>query len=223
MKQTSLNLLLVCGVLASLPLSAQNESFRTGKPEFIGGVTMWTAPTITARDFTIPNLGTNDVTASFDDTALLSLGGGYSFSEHWNIWGDLQFGETDFNARWGNQLLTGSADLFSGRINVDYNLLAKSFTPFVTAGVGFTYIDSNVPSGDPEYWCWWDYWWGLVCDGRQPTHNQWSFAPNAGIGVRWDAAEGFFIKAMGNWTWSELGENGYEVFPQATLHFGWSW
>ena len=214
---------ILAGALLVTPLFAQNESFRGGTSEFFGSVTFWTAPTITARDVFIPDLGTNDVVMNIKDTELFGLGGGYNIDEHWNIWGDIQFGSPRYQANWGDEILSGKADLFTGRINVDYNFWDKTFTPFVTAGMGFTYIDSNVPSGDPAYWCWWDYYWGWVCDGNQPTHDKWSFSPNAGAGLRWDVAEGFFLKAMANWTWAEVGEGGYKAFPQATLNVGWTW
>ena len=42
-----------------------------------------------------------------------------------------------------------------------------TFTPYVTGGIGYAFIDTNIPDSPPQTACWWDPWWGYVCDTFQ--------------------------------------------------------
>jgi hypothetical protein len=43
--------------------------------------------------------------------------------------------------------------------------------PYAGAALGWVTIDTNVPTGPPVGYCWFDPWWGLRCDSVQPTHT----------------------------------------------------
>jgi len=81
------------------------------------------------------------------------------------------------------------------QFNVTYNFSKKSFTPFVVAGVGWTKLDSNVPSAPPGVSCWWDPWWGYICISDWKTYDTSQFTYNLGAGVRWDINNMLFTKA----------------------------
>ena len=76
-----------------------------------------------------------------------------------------------------------------------YNILAGNFTPFVTGGMGWTYIDTNIPSGLPENVCWAYPWYGYYCATYVQTQSTTRFSYNVGAGLRLDAGRGVFRAA----------------------------
>ncbi len=83
----------------------------------------------------------------------------------------------------------------SHQFNVTYNFSRKAFTPFVVAGIGWTKLDSNVPSAPPSVGCWWDPWWGYICISDWETYTTSQFTYNLGAGVRWDINNAVYTKA----------------------------
>lgn len=91
------------------------------------------------------------------------------------------------------------------RLNGTWNILASAFTPFVTAGVGATYGDTNVPNGAPSTVCWWDPWWGYYCGTTVPTKSEIDLSYMAGAGLRWDARRSFFLRGFVARQWLQVG------------------
>ena len=82
------------------------------------------------------------------------------------------------------------------QFNVTYNFSRKAFTPFVVAGIGWSKLDSNVPTtAVPGVGCWWDPWWGYICFADWKTYETSQFTYNLGAGVRWDINNMLFTKA----------------------------
>jgi len=83
----------------------------------------------------------------------------------------------------------------SHQLNFTYNFSKKAFTPFLVAGIGWTKLDSNIPSAPPQTGCWWDPWWGYICFTEWDTYKASEFSYNLGAGVRWDISDMIFTKA----------------------------
>jgi opacity protein-like surface antigen len=81
------------------------------------------------------------------------------------------------------------------QLNMTYNFSRKAFTPFVAAGIGWTKLDSNIPSAPPGLGCWWDPWWGYICVTDWETYKTSEFSYNLGAGVRWDINNALFTRA----------------------------
>lgn len=239
MKSLKLNKTLLMGLVASATAlapaaaqsvagsapqqSRQSQSFRTQTREFFVSFEWATAPVIAVENVFIPSLGTNDTILQIDDKDLYGLGFGWNIDERWNVWGDMTFGSPKYEARWGDELITGRGDMWKGRLMVDFNLLDRPFTPFVSGGVGFMYFDSGVPSGRTDVWCWWDYFWGIyVCSADTPTHSTWEFTWNGSAGLRWDVTDQFFAKAAVNWMWADVGASGNQTFTNYLINVGWT-
>lgn len=94
-------------------------------------------------------------------------------------------------------------DVYESQFNVMYNLFTSQFTPYVQAGAGWTYVDSNVASGPPIGGCWWT-WWGYICDGYQPTHDDTNFSYNLAVGARYELDNGLFFRASYNQDWVNI-------------------
>jgi opacity protein-like surface antigen len=155
--------------------------------------------------------GGSDV--ALDDDFGVALVFGYRFSDRF----ELQFGvdwqnvdydahvETDsifgqsFNAR-------GELEAITPRVTLNYNILEGPVTPYVNAGVGWSFIDTNIPDAPPQSACWWDPWWGYVCGTLQSTRSIDELTYQAGVGLRWDISPGYTLRFAYEKHWIDLGE-----------------
>ena len=96
------------------------------------------------------------------------------------------------------------------------------FTPFAEAGIGWTYFDSNVLDSDPIVGCWWDPFWGYICDAFYSTYSDTNFSYHATLGFRWDFSMEMFAKASYRWLEVDLGSGAAKpMMEQALLEIGW--
>ena len=98
-------------------------------------------------------------------------------------------------------------DIYNSQFNVVYNFMTERFTPFVQAGLGWSYLDSNVASGPPEFICWWDPWWGSSCVGEQNTFDDTRFSYNLAAGVRYELDNSMFIRASYQQNWINMSHS----------------
>ena len=112
------------------------------------------------------------------------------------------------------QTLNYRASMGSHQINVVWNFMNKSFTPYIQAGAGITVFDSNVPNSPPVTGCWWDPWWGYICDTTWSTYKKTSFSYNFGLGLRWDVNNALFFKGVYNKQWMSVksGNVSFDLF-----------
>ena len=85
-----------------------------------------------------------------------------------------------------------------------YTLLDGPIKPFGVAGLGWNWVNTNIRHGPPQAGCWYDPWWGYVCNGYQPTHGASSFAYQIGAGVQFNFNRQFAIDADYKYTWIDL-------------------
>lgn len=97
-------------------------------------------------------------------------------------------------------VLDSSSLLFGGT----YYLGGMALAPFVSANLGWTYVDSNIPTGPEEDVCWWDPYWGYVCGSYVPTASSWEFTYGAGLGLRWDMTNRVFLRGSANRMWIDF-------------------
>lgn len=107
----------------------------------------------------------------------------------------------------------------SHQLNATYDFSAKAFTPFVTGGIGWTKIDSGVPTGGADVGCWWDPWWGYICFADWKTYKASEFTYNLGVGVRWDINNAIFTRAAYSREFIKV-DNGTLNFDMAILEMG---
>lgn len=68
-----------------------------------------------------------------------------------------------------------------------YHFLDSSLTPYVEAGYGWTRIDSNILEAPPITGCFWDPWWGFICQSFYTTFTETRPSYGVGFGLRWDS------------------------------------
>jgi len=208
---------ITAALLVAAPAAAQSS--RAGKNEFYLG------PVFTDGK----NYSFEGGSSARTDTGLgLSLGFARNFNAHVTAGIELVWSEQDYRATVqpgvGNSNLAGQINgtLESSTIRFfgTYNLLASNFTPFVTGGLGWTYLDTNIPAGLPENVCWAYPWYGVYCASYVPTQNTTKFSYNAGAGLRLDAGRGVF-RLLVNSQWMDFGGSyGSSNVIQYRLDFG---
>jgi Outer membrane protein beta-barrel domain len=196
------------------------NSFRSERMELSFFLRNFTAPELTVADIRIPLLGTHDAVMSIEDSLVYGVSFGFNYNERVNLNIDLGYGQPDFEAVWGTDIIYGQGSMWLGDLNLEYNILKRRFSPFVGAGVGFFTFDSGVPSGGGFY-TWWDPFWGYVSGIAYTTHSSTTFTWNASAGARWDISDNFYLKGAYQMIWGKVGISGTEAFPQYTLNIGW--
>ena len=101
-----------------------------------------------------------------------------------------------------------------------YNLLASALTPYISANMGSTYVDSGVPTGDLSTVCWWDPWWGYICSPRAQTYTTTELHYGAGIGLRYDFNRKLFVKGGIAKNYIDLNSSNTADFTTYNFTFG---
>jgi len=201
--------LLMSALLSGNVWAQQPEHSRAGKPEFYLLVQAWSAENISLENLTLPTApGLNPPTATSDlhfkleSTTMWGFGAGYNFSELLFLRGEMTFGSPDYEMQWNNSRITGDGWMNKGNINLDLNLMRhRPFSPFISAGLGYLYMDTGIPNGPPEYAVWWDYFWGPVLVGSQPTYTNTYLTYNAAAGVRWGINDRMALRFVFTTNW----------------------
>ena len=159
------------------------------------------------------------------------VGFGYNFTNKFALHLDGSWTRSDYQAKiattdgagnpTGMTTASGVLDTATVALNLSYYFLDGPLTPFVLGGIGWTFVDSNIPSGPPEGVCWWDPWYGNVCTYYQNTYTKDYFSYNVGLGGRWDVFPGFFLRGSVGWQWVDLGKAGITDFMGGRLDLGY--
>lgn len=117
------------------------------------------------------------------------------------------------------QTLSYNLSKVTHQLNATYNILNRSFTPYIQAGLGVTSIDSNIPDSPPTTGCWWDPWWGYICSTTWSTYKKTAFSYNVGVGLRWDINNFLFMKGAYNKEWVSV-DSGSLSFDTVSMEAG---
>lgn len=115
--------------------------------------------------------------------------------------------------------LNHKADIYDSQFSVTYNVLASQFTPYVQAGLGWSYADSNVANGPPVGGCW-PTWWGYYCDSYQSTFNDTMFSYNAAAGLRYELPNNLLLRLSYRETWMDFKNSSNSSFGSFQFEIG---
>jgi opacity protein-like surface antigen len=167
-------------------------------------------------------------TIDSNDDFGFEFGGGYNFSDNLAASFGMQWAGVGYNATGvdedDNEFgISGKYDEFILSANLIYNFTDRQLTPYIGAGIGWTWIDSNIPNGPPQGVCWWDPWWGYVCTTSYPTATTSAFSYQATLGLRYTFDSDHTFMRLGYTSqWMNFDNAGgtprFDVF---NLDFGW--
>jgi opacity protein-like surface antigen len=151
--------------------------------------------------------------ASLDDDLGLALSFGYRFNSRLELLFSLDWNTIGYDIDVANETTPslgfsarGDLEAFTPRIGANFNLLKGDLTPYVTAAVGWAFIDTNIPNGPTQTSCWWDPWWGYYCGTWQNTRNVDELTYDVGLGVRWDIGDALTLRLGYEKHWLDAGE-----------------
>jgi opacity protein-like surface antigen len=166
-------------------------------------------------------------TVDIDSELGWELGFGYNLTDQFN----LGFGFDWYSPSYDANVVTETGSLT--RVTGDYsdwvmyasgtwNMMEGPWVPYLTAQIGYSYIDTGIPSGLPQNVCWWDPWYGYICGTTYPTKTSDSFTYGAGLGVRFQVNPSFYMRAGYDMRWMDIGKaTSTPSFDQFRLDFGW--
>lgn len=159
-------------------------------------------------EFSDPYLG--NVKMKLNDTGLGGIGLAYHFNDFLAVHADFMIGPATFSASAPNvppYKIGDDGFIQSGRFNVDYNILNRRLTPFITAGIGYQYM--QVDQNHYGYYDYYDYYYET------------DFTWNVGAGLRWNITDNLFIKVTGGAQWLQYeGANNITTQLEAFLAIG---
>jgi len=164
--------------------------------------------------------------ATDDDFGFLTTVG-YNFSDRLATSFNFQYAGIDYDANVidedGDAIgISGSFDTWALSANVVLNLMEGPFTPYVGGGVGWTWIDTNVPTGLPDTVCWWDPWYGYICYTDYPTKTNDALSYQATLGLRYEFNDRTFMRFGYTSQWLDLdNSDSAPRFDVIGLEIGW--
>jgi opacity protein-like surface antigen len=200
----------IAGVSFYSPV-AEAQEYMASRPGGRGGTWEFSLPLIYSGSTTWNGQGGSSV--DLDATWGFGFGFGYNFNEHFQLNGLFAWSARNYSAtienqdgtqkRYGNTLYSSTFSLNG----VYYPMLGK-ISPFVSGGIGGTYIDTSIPTSIGSTACWWDPWYGYVCGSTATTKTESDFSYNVGIGVRFDLGREFSLQPSYNKVWIDRGSKG---------------
>ncbi len=172
----------------------------------------------------------NGSSLQVDSAVGIGFNVGYYMTDHFSLGFDFDFLRPDYKAVLVDDtvvpadttVIKHEMSQFNGRFKAGFDFLDGPFRPFVEAGLGWSYLDSNVVDGDPVVGCWWHPWWGYICEGFYRTFNDTVFTYGVGAGFKYRFVGDSFLKLSANqWTLDGVGAAGNESLTGARLEFGW--
>jgi len=176
--------------------------------------------------------GDGNTKVDINDDVGWGLAMGYHVNEHILVGGEFTWIAANYNAFVATDFdndqiaddsveVAGTLDATNLQFFGQYNFMTRRFTPFVRASFGWTWVDSNIPSGPATGTCWWDPWYGYVCGTWQPTFEDTAFAYGAAAGVRAELTDKFFVEGSYNILWIDFDKAGNSDFDGFRLNAGW--
>lgn len=128
-------------------------------------------------------------TVEFNSSTAFLVGLGYALSEHFEIGANLSYDDRDYEALLAGDAanetfpVRGTVETTGVMFDLSYYFLTGRIRPFVSTGAGWSFVDTNLPTAPPQVGCWWNPWYGYICEGFQETKDVDGFAYQAGAGV----------------------------------------
>ena len=137
------------------------------------------------------------------DAALNSgFGIAYNINDNFQVNGTFSWGNRNYNVQnlppGSINSGTGTLSTSSLQMNAVWYFMPGDFTPFVSAGFGSTFIDTNIPNGSSSGTCYWDPYYGYVCGTYYPTKSSTNISYGGGLGVRYDFSRQFALQGSLN-------------------------
>lgn len=164
-----------------------------------------------------------------DDELGFAFGLGYNVSQHLLLTGEISWNSVDYDGLLASaddppgspSSIAGELDLGSFSGIATWHFIDGPITPYVSATLGWTWVDSNIADGPPQLGCWWDPWYGYICTSVTDTKSDSSMSYGFGAGVRWDFSYGGFARLGYDQRWVDFDNaSGSPSFGAVRIEIG---
>lgn len=219
-------------LLVSTSLHAQRFNNKSVYDDLRHG--QWEASLFAAGTGGVDLVGDLGSSIELDDTWGWGFSIGYNLNAKWNFAYRFSLSKPDYTAvviptdEDGNplpvdpQVIDHELDRYAHQLNATWHWFDGPLTPFLQAGIGYTTLDTNIPSAPPATGCWWDPWWGWICNTQWKTYDTSEFSYNLGLGVRWDINGALFLRGSYSREWVDVKAGSLE-FDTLGLDVGLMW
>jgi opacity protein-like surface antigen len=171
--------------------------------------------------------------ADFDSDTSFKLGFDYHLTDHLQFGASFGLGTTDYEASIATDIngdgntdgftnVRGDLEFSTLLVNGTYNFMSGPFSPFVTGGLGWSWVDTNIATGTPEVGCWWDPWYGYICTSFQDTKSLDGLTYQLGVGARYDISDTLAVHGSYRINWIDFDQaEGTPDFDGFELSVGW--
>ncbi len=169
----------------------------------------------------------NGAEADINKRSSLGFGLGYNLNAHIEL--NLEFSSSNGNYTStvvpedpGDSPVTSTQSLYTSTIDFGFtfNFLSSPFTPYVTANIGSTYIDSGIFTGNVGTGCWYYPYWGYVCGPVAQTYTSTEINYGAALGLRYDFNRKLYIKGDVGKNYIDFGNSNTPDFTTYRFIFG---
>jgi opacity protein-like surface antigen len=167
-------------------------------------------------------------TAEFESDTAFRLAFDYSLSDPLQVGASFGMGTRDYEASIAGDTpgvfldVKGDLEFMTFLVNGTYNFMSGPFRPFVTAGLGWSWVDTNIATELPETGCWWDPWYGYICTSWQDTKTLDGLTYGLGAGARYDFSDQVAVHASYRIDWIDFDQaDGTPSFDGFELSVGW--
>lgn len=175
----------------------------------------------------------NGAEADINKSSSLGFGFGYNINHHIELTLIFSAGNSNYS---GTRIIDNdpedpenpngpqkfTSNLYTSKLDFGFtwNLLKSAFTPYISANIGSTYIDSGIPTGNIVTGCWWDPWWGYICSPSAQTYTSNELNYGAGFGLRYDFNRKLYIKGGVAKNYIDLNSSNTPDFTTYQFIFG---
>lgn len=167
-------------------------------------------------------------TADFDSSIGFLVGLGYELSDRFEVGANFTYDKRDYDARLAGDEpgevfpVKGDLESMGVMVNLSYYFMTGRITPFITTGIGWNFVDTNIPTEPPQVGCWWNPWYGYICQDFQDTKNVDGFAYQLGAGMRYRLNQSISLTGGYQMSWVDYPKaDGTPSFDGLQLILNW--
>ena len=160
-----------------------------------------------------------------NERSSLGFGFGYNLNHHIELTGLFASSNANYIGTIipedGTPAENFSSNLYTSSLDFGftYNVLSTAFTPYITANIGTTYIDSGIPTGEIGTGCGW-YWGWYYCGPVAQTFTTTEINYGLGAGLRYDFNRKLYIKGGVAKNYIDIGSSNTPDFTTYQFIFG---
>jgi opacity protein-like surface antigen len=210
----------VCAAMISPFAEGQERTERGKELDFTIGLPYLQSETTTFEGGTVVDTGSSTgLGFNFD----------WRFADRWSAGATLAMHDIDYTA---NIALADGAPGSSAVVQNDLDTQSlmghvkryfgtwDRVAPYASGALGWVTIDTNIATGPPVGFCWFDPWFGVRCSAFQPTRTMTEAGAVLGLGVRWAFSRRVFLDASVGREWIDLDNSDRPDFKQVRIAFG---